>query len=118
MKKLNKFLETDKKYGPNRTVLQGIKVNKLYKKYDKSASKDVKKATKIGDTKAANSISAGRTFIKMMMDSNYLNMAVNDTAVRAYVRVGEKATYNFLRDDENGGVKITVNGHSEHYTYR
>ena len=53
----------------------------------------------------------------MMMDQNYLNRAISDTAVRANVDFGKEFTYNFLRDDKTGGVKVTVNDHSETYTY-
>ena len=53
----------------------------------------------------------------MMMDSKYLNMAITNTAVRANVESGKNFTYNFLRDDSMGGVKVTVNGFSDTYSY-
>lgn len=117
VKKLNKFLDADKEYGANRTARQDKRVNKLYRQYDKSAAKDVKKASKIGNTEAVNSISAGRTFLRMMMDSNYLQRTIAETSVRANVEPGKKFTYNVLRNDKLGGVTVTVNGHSETYTY-
>lgn len=117
VEKLNKFLNADKKYGSNRSVTQNIKVTRLYNKYDKSAAKDIRKAVKSGDAKAANSITAGRTFLKMMMDQNYLNTSIAATATRANVEPGKKFTYNFLRDDQLGGVKVKVNGYSDTYSY-
>lgn len=117
VKKLNKFLDADKQYGANRTARQDKRVNKLYRQYDKSAAKDVKKASKIGNTEAVNSISAGRTFLRTMMDSNYLQRTIAETGVRANVEPGKKFTYNILRNDKLGGVTVTVNGHSETYTY-
>lgn len=118
VKKLNKFLDADKQYGANRTYRQEKRLNKLYKQYDKSAAKDIKKASKIGNTEAVNSISAGRTFLRMLTDSNYFQRSISDTSIRANVEPGKKFTYNFLRNDKLGGVTITVNGHSETYTYR
>lgn len=43
VKKLNKFLDADTKYGANRTFVQDRRINKLYTQYDKSAAKDIKK---------------------------------------------------------------------------
>lgn len=117
VRKLNKFLDADKKYGPNRSVVQDRKVNKLYKQYDKSVAKDIKQAVKIGDTKAVNSMVAGRTYLRMMMDSNYLNLAIGNTSIKANVEPGKTFTYNFLRDDNLGGVRVTVNDHSDTYSY-
>lgn len=117
VKKLNKFLDADKEYGANRTARQDKRVNKLYRQYDKSAAKDVQKASKIGNTEAVNSISAGRTFLRTMMDSNYLQRTIAETGVRANVEPGKKFTYNILRNDKLGGITVTVNGHSETYTY-
>lgn len=117
VKKLNKFLDVDKQYGANRTARQEARLDRLYKQYDKSAAKDIKKASKIGNTEAVNSISAGRTFLRMLTDSNYLQRSISDTSIRANVEPGKKFTYNFLRNDKLGGVTITVNGHSETYTY-
>lgn len=117
VEKLNKFFEADTKYGPNRTAFQDRAVLKLYKKYDKSVAKDIKKALKNNDTKAANSMSAGRTFLKLLMDSDFRNMAMSDTAAQANIEVGKDYSYNFTRDNSTGGVKVTVNGHSEVYKY-
>ncbi len=89
----------------------------MYKKYDKSVEKDILKAMKQNNTKSVNEMMAGRTFLKTMMDSNYLNQTITNTAVAAKVPMGEKFSYNFLRDNSMGGVKVTVNGHSETYTY-
>ena len=117
VKKLNKFLDADKQYGVNRTVRQEARLYRLYKQYDKSASKDIKKASKIGNTEAANSISAGRTYLRALTDSNYLQRTIAETGARANVEPGKKFTYNVLRNDKLGGVTVTVNGHSETYTY-
>lgn len=114
---MNKFLDADKKYGPNRTRSQDKKVEKLYKQYDKSAGKDIQKAVKDGDSKAFSSILAGRTYLKMMMDSNYLSQTISDAAIQANVEVGKNFTYNITRDDNLGGVKVTVNGVSNTYFY-
>lgn len=117
MKRLNALLDADKKYGPNRTARQDRKIHKLHAKYDKSAKKDIKKAIKANDDKAAKSISAGRTYLKMIVDSNYLSSAITDASIHANVPVGKNFTYNVLRDDSVGGVKITVNGVSNDYIY-
>ena len=117
VKKLNKFLDADKKYGHDRTKAQDKRVNKLYKKYDKSLEKDIVKAIKKGDTEFINKMMAGRTYLKTMMDSNYLSQTVSNTAVAAKVPVSKNFAYNFLRDNSMGGVRVTVNGHSENYTY-
>ena len=117
VKKLNKFLDADKQYGANRTARQEARLDRLYKQYDKSAAKDIKKASKIGNTEAANSISAGRTYLRTLTDSNYLQRTIAETGVRANVEPGKKFTYNVLRNDKLGGVTVTVNGHSETYTY-
>ena len=117
VKKLNKFLDSDKQYGANRNARQEARLDRLYKQYDKSASKDIKKASKIGNTEAANSISAGRTYLRALTDSNYLQRTIAETGARANVEPGKKFTYNVLRNDKLGGVTITVNGHSETYTY-
>ena len=117
VKKLNKFLDADKQYGANRTARQEARLDRLYKQYDKSAAKDIKKASKIGNTEAANSVSAGRTYLRMLTDSNYLQRTISETSVRANVEPGKKFTYNVLRNDKLGGVTVTVNGHSENYTY-
>lgn len=92
-------------------------MNKLYKSYDKSVAKDIKRANKLGDTKAVNSMAAGRTYLRSMMHSGYLQSMIGDTAVRANVEVGKNFTYNIMRDDKVGGVRVTVNDHSENYTY-
>lgn len=117
VKKLNKFLDADKQYGANRTARQEARLDRLYKQYDKSAAKDIKKALKIGNTEAVNSISAGRTYLRMLTDSNYLQRTIAETSVRANVEPGKKFTYNVLRNDKLGGITVTVNGHSENYTY-
>ena len=117
VKKLNKFLDADKQYGSNRTARQEARLDRLYKQYDKSAAKDIKKASKIGNTEAANSISAGRTYLRMLTNSNYLQRTIAETSVRANVEPGKKFTYNVLRNDKLGGVTVTVNGHSETYAY-
>ena len=117
VKKLNKFLDADKQYGANRNARQEARLDRLYKQYDKSASKDIKKASKIGNTEAANSISAGRTYLRTLIDSNYLQRTIAETSARANVEPGKKFTYNVLRNDKLGGVTVTVNGHSETYTY-
>ena len=117
VKKLNKFLDADKQYGANRNARQEARLDRLYKQYDKSASKDIKKASKIGNTEAANSISAGRTYLRALTDSNYLQRTIAETGARANVEPGKKFTYNVLRNDRLGGVTVTVNGHSETYTY-
>ena len=117
VKKLNKFLDVDKQYGANRNARQEARLDRLYKQYDKSASKDIKKASKIGNTEAANSISAGRTYLRALTDSNYLQRTIAETGARANVEPGKKFTYNVLRNDKLGGVTVTVNGHSETYTY-
>ena len=117
VKKLNKFLDADKQYGANRTARQEARLDRLYKQYDKSAAKDIKKASKIGNAEVANSISAGRTYLRTLVDSNYLQRTIAETGVRANVEPGKKFTYNILRNDKLGGVTVTVNGHSETYTY-
>ena len=117
VKKLNKYLDADKQYGANRNARQEARLDRLYKQYDKSASKDIKKASKIGNTEAANSISAGRTYLRALTDSNYLQRTIAETGARANVEPGKKFTYNVLRNDKLGGVTVTVNGHSETYTY-
>ena len=117
VKKLNKFLDADKQYGANRNARQEARLDRLYKQYDKSASKDIKKASKIGNTEAANSISAGRTYLRALTDSNYLQRTIAETGARANIEPGKKFTYNVLRNDKLGGVTVTVNGHSETYTY-
>ena len=117
VKKLNKFLDADKQYGANRTARQEARLDRLYKQYAKSAAKDITKASKIGNTEAANSVSAGRTYLRMLTDSNYLQRTISETSVRANVEPGKKFTYNVLRNDKLGGVTVTVNGHSENYTY-
>ena len=117
VKKLNKFLDADKQYGANRTARQEARLDRLYKQYDKSAAKDINKASKIGNTEAANSISAGRTYLRTLTNSNYLQHVISETGVRANVEPGKKFTYNVLRNDKLGGVTVTVNGHSETYAY-
>ena len=117
VKKLNKFLDADKQYGANRTARQEARLDRLYKQYDKSAAKDIKKASKIGNTEAANSISAGRTYLRTLTDSNYLQRTIAETSARSNVEPGKKFTYNVLRNDKFGGITVTVNGHSETYTY-
>lgn len=117
VKKLNKLIEADKRYGPQRTARQSKKINKLYQQYDKSAAKDIKKAVKAGDNKSARSITAGRTYLKAMMDSGFLTKTIGDTAVKANVDVGKDFTYNIMRDDKKGGITVTVNGYSDTYTY-
>lgn len=117
VKKLNKLLDADAKYGSTRTVRQNNKINKLYKKYDQSVSKDIKKASKQNNTKAVNSMLAGRTFMKTLMDGNYMTIMVNETATKAKVKAGKDFTYNFTRDDKMGGVKVTVNDVSNSYVY-
>ena len=117
VKKLNKFLDSDKQYGANRTARQEARLDRLYKQYDKSAAKDIKKASKIGNAEAANSISAGRTYLRALTDSNYLQRTIAETGARANIEPGKKFTYNVLRNDKLGGVTVTVNGHSENYTY-
>ena len=115
--KLNKFIDANEKYGSDSSRRQNRHINKLYKQYDKSAKKDVKEALKRGDTKVAKSIAAGRTYFGMLMDSNNLEIAVGTTAQKANVGVGKDFVYDLLRDDTFGGVKITVNGVSDYYTY-
>lgn len=117
VKKLNKFLDADARYGANRTFAQNRKVDKLYRQYDKSAAKDIKTAAKQNNAKAVNSITAGRTYLKMMMDSNYLNRAITDTSIMANVEIGKDFAYNVTRDDSSGGVKVTVNNVSNTYAY-
>ena len=117
VKKLNAFFDADKKYGANRTKSQDKKVNKLYQEYDKSAGKDIKKALKIGDTKAANSIAAGRTYLKTLVDDIYRHTILNDVKVFDKIDVGKEVAVDFLRDDSIGGVKVTVGDKSATYTY-
>lgn len=117
VRKLNKFLDADARYGANRTRGQDRKIAKLYKQYDKSAAKDIKEAAKQNNGKAVNSITAGRTYLKMMMDANYLNTAISDASIAANVEVGKDFTYNVTRDNSAGGVKVTVNGISNMYSY-
>lgn len=117
VEKLNNFLDADARYGANRTAAQNRKIARLYKKYDKSAAKDIKTAIKQNDAKAANSISAGRTYLKMLMDSRYSSMAISDTASKANVEIGKDFTYTLIRDDSTGGVKVTVGDVSNTYVY-
>lgn len=117
VKKLNKVLDADAKYGEHRTARQNKRIRKLQKQYEKSAGRDIKKAVKNDNENAAKSIAAGRTYLKMIMDSNYFNTAVTGTAKRANVEVGKDFAYDFLRDDSRGGVTVTINGHSETYAY-
>ena len=117
LKKINKILDTDKKYGQTRTRRQEKKMRKLYEQYDKSVSKDIKKALKENNTKAVNNMVAGRTFMRTLMNRNYLERMISDTAVQANLKAGENFTYNFTRDNEMGGVKVTVNGVSNTYSY-
>ena len=117
VKKLNAFFDADKKYKANRTKSQDRKVNKLYQEYDKSAGKDVKKALKIGDIKAANSITAGRTYLKTLIDDVYRHSILNDVKALDKIDVGKEVAVEFLRDDSIGGVKVTIDGKSSTYTY-
>ena len=72
---------------------------------------------KLGDVKAINNMVSGRIYLRMIMDPKFLNMAVNDAAVRANTPMGKELTYNVLRDKELGTVKVTVNGVSSDYVY-
>lgn len=117
VKKLHKFLDADKKYGPIRNAMQDRKVNKLYDQYDKSVAKDIKRAVKTGNTEAVNSMAAGRTYLRSMMDQGFLNNMISDAAIQANVEYGKDFTYNILRDNNMGGVRVTVNDHSSVYTY-
>lgn len=114
--KRNAFLDADAKYGANRTSGQNKRINKLYERYDKAAAKDIKRALKNGDIKAAKSMAAGRMYLRMMQRSDMFNAAVIDAAVRAKVKDGEDFTHRLIRDDSFGGVKVIVNGVSSHYT--
>ena len=115
-KKLEEYdTKISKKKNPS--VRNSIKRRKLYNKYDKKANKDIKKAIKIDDIKSALEISANRTYAKMIVDSNYANMAITDCAKRANVNIGKKFTYKITRNNKLGGVNVNVNGHTENYTY-
>lgn len=114
--KRNAFLDADAKYGANRTSGQNKRINKLYERYDKAAAKDIKRALKNGDIKAAKSMAAGRMYLRMIQRSDMYNSAIIDAAVKAKVKVGEDFTHRMIRDDSFGGVKVTVNGVSSNYT--
>ena len=93
------------------------KYDKLAEKYDKSAAKDIKKLQEQGNTKAAKSISAGRTYVRMTSNYDELANAITNVALKANVKIGADFTYSVLRDSEYGGVKITVNNTSSYYEY-
>lgn len=118
-KLLKDLTDYDKKINSSHSVStkQLKKYDKLYDKYDKSAAKDTKRMEKQGNTKAAKTISAGRTLVRMATHSDELSNAINSVAVKAKTKTGSDFTYSVLRDNEYGGVKITVNGVVGHYEY-
>lgn len=118
-KLLKDLMDYDKKINSRNTLLtnQVNKYDKLAEKYDKSAAKDIKKLQEQGNTKAAKSISAGRTYVRMTSNYDELANAITNVALKANVKIGADFTYSVLRDSEYGGVKITVNNTSSCYEY-
>ena len=114
---LDKLVNTDAKYGNKRTARQQLKINKLYKKFDKASDKDIKKAIKREDTESMAKYSAGRTYMKFLMDGNFFSQALNDAARNSKVDAGKDFTYNVTRNDKLGGVVINVNGNDNFYIY-
>ena len=117
VKKLNKMLSEKEKYGNDMDDRKYRKLNKIYKKYDKSAQKDIKKAIKSGDIKSARKISAGRAYYNFMINGNNAMAAIADAASSSHVKAGEDFTYEILRNNEIGGVKIKINGHDSNSNY-
>lgn len=115
-KHINNILELDKKYANNRTVKQQAKINNEVRKYNESAKRDIQKALKEGNIDSAKSVAAGRTYMAMLTNSRYLNSAISSTASSGKIEAGKDYTYNLVRDNDLGGVRVTVNGHSDFYT--
>lgn len=92
------------------------KTQKVYKKYDKQIAKDIKTAKKEGNEKTAKTLAAGRTYMKMMMDSNFASRAMSDAASQSNVKQGQDFTYKLTRSNELGGVVININGKKNIYT--
>lgn len=116
-KAAEKLIDADAKYGSKRNVNQQIKINKLYKKFDKASDKDIKRALKIGDDDTALKYSAGRTYMKMLMDNNFRSMAMLDAQKQSHCEIGKQYTHEFIRDDKLGGVILRVNGNDNLYIY-
>lgn len=113
----NKLLKMDKRFGPQRTPSQQIKLNMQFREISKSYDDDLRKAESVGNDAAVRRLHAGRTYLKVLLDPRFTQMAINDSAVRANVKAGETFTYNFFRDDDFGGIAVTVNGVTSKYRY-
>lgn len=116
-RKLNKALAYDKKAGPNQTAAQRKKFLRMVNAYEKSASRDVKKAISRGDMTSARSVASGKAYMKMLTDSRYASKAMSDAAASANVPAGKNFTYNVTRNMTKGSVDITVNGTTSSYFY-
>lgn len=120
VKKLNKFLETDARYGHNQTWHQRKDIQRLYEKYDKSVEKDLKNLLKKNTDSANemfNKVNSGRAFMASLMKPNFANMALTYAAKNANIKEGEDFTYNFTRDKKTGTLAVTVNGVRSDYIY-
>lgn len=92
------------------------KIYKAYRRYDNAAKKDYRR-TKHKDVKMANNISSGRLFAKLMMNTGLRNATVKSVARRSNVKPYSDFVYNLIRNDEVGGVSITVGDNTEVYRY-
>lgn len=113
-KKRYKSDDLDKKLGEAKNNRE---VQKVSRKLEKQYNKDFKKAAKAGDEEAFNRISAGRTLLKMAMDSGYMNQALTDAAIQANVEVGKDFAYDIKRNDKTGTVDITIDKVTSSYAY-
>lgn len=113
----DKLLKTDKRYGSKRTISRQAEINRQFGKISKSYEKDIEKAESVGNDAAVRRLHAGRTYLKVLSDPRFVEMAITETATRANVEIGKDFTYSFMRDDDFGGISVTVNGFTEKYRY-
>lgn len=113
----NQLLKMDKRFGQQRTPNQQIKINMKFREISESYDDDLRKAESVGNDAAARRLHAGRTYLKILSDPRFTEMAISDAAVQAKVPDGETFTYEFMRDDDFGGVAVTVNGVTTKYRY-
>ena len=98
----------------------GNKRTKRFKKYELKAYKEEEDAYKRGDVDEAKKIAAGRTYMRILADSQYFQMSINHAANTAAAVKGQKVIesmmsdkgldYEIKRNDKRGGVDITVAG--------
>ena len=116
-KRIDKVLRADAKYGETRSASQQRRINKLADKAIRSYHKDIAKASSVGNDAAVRRLYAGQTYFKILTDPQYFNLAIADAAKHSNVGDGEQFTYNVLKDENFGGVRIDVNGTSNYYVY-